>query len=81
MKYEQFGDKNDLGGVRIGGAFLKTGDKALGGAIPFWTNPSMTRASPIYWKAKQMDRVCHTSKDAESLNLLTMAKYSVYAAN
>ena len=41
----------------------------------------MTRASPIYWKAKQIERVCHSSKDAETLNLLTLAEDSVHAAN
>ena len=35
VKYGQSGDKNDLGRVGIGGAFLKTDDKALGGPIPF----------------------------------------------
>ena len=41
----------------------------------------MTRASPIYWKAKQIDRVCPSSKDAETLNVLTMAEDSVHTAN
>ena len=66
--------------VGIGDASLKTGDKAVGGVILFLTNSSMTRASPIYWKAKQIDRVCHSSKDAETLNLLTMVEDSIYAA-
>ena len=48
VKYEHIRDKNNLRRVGIGGAFLKTGDKALGGAIQFWTNSSMTGASPIY---------------------------------
>ena len=47
----------------------------------FSTNFLMTRASLIYWKAKQIDRVCHSSKDAETLNLLTMVEDSVYAAS
>ena len=41
----------------------------------------MTRASPIYWKAKQIDQVCHSSKDAETLNLLTMVEDSMYEAS
>ena len=81
VKYEHIRDKDDLRRVGIGGAFLKTGDRTIGGAILFWTNSSMTRASPIHWKAKQIDGVCHTSKDAETLNLLTMAIYSVYATS
>ena len=65
----------------IGDASLKSGDKAVGGVMLFLTNSTMTRASPIYWKAKQIDRVCHSSKDAETLNLLKMAEDSVHAAN
>ena len=41
--------------VGIGNAFLKSGDKAVGGVMLFLTNSTMTRASPIYWKAKQID--------------------------
>ena len=67
--------------VGIGDASLKTCDKAVGGVMLFLTNSSMTRASPIYWKAKQIDIVCHRSKDAETLNLLTMVEDSVYAAS
>ena len=67
--------------VGIGDTSLKTGDKAVGGVILFLTNSSMTRASLIYWKAKQIDIVCHSSKDAETLNLLTMVVDSVYAAS
>ena len=81
MKYEHIGDKDNLMIVGIGNTSLKTGDKAVGGVILFLTNSLMTRASPIYWKVKQIDRVCHSSKDAETLNLLTMAEDSVYAAN
>ena len=55
VKYEHIRDKDDLRRVGIGGAFLKTGDRTIGGAILFWTNSSMTRASPIHWKAKQID--------------------------
>ena len=67
--------------VGIGDTSLKTGDKAIGGGILFLTNSSMTRAPPIYWKVNPIDRVCHSSKDAETLNLLTMVEDSVYAAN
>ena len=35
----------------------------------------------MYWKVKQIDRVCHSSKDAETLNLLTIVEDSVYAAS
>ena len=40
----------------------------------------MIRAAPIFWKSKQIDRVCHSSKDAETLNLMKMVDDSVLAA-
>ena len=79
VKYEHIGDRDDLMIVGIGDASLKADEKPVGGVILFLTNSSMTRASPLYWKAKQIDRVCHSSKDAETLNLLTMVEDSAYA--
>ena len=40
----------------------------------------MTKASPIYWKSKQIERVCHSSKDAETLNMSHMVDDASYAA-
>ena len=40
----------------------------------------MTHAAPIFWKTKQIQRFCHSSKDAETLNLLKMVDGSVLAA-
>ena len=81
MKCEHIWDKGEINVVGIGDASFKTGDKAVGGFMLFLTNSLMTRASPIYWKAKQIDRVCHSLKDAETLNLLTIVEDSVYAAS
>ena len=81
VKYEHVGEKDDLMVVGIGDASLKSGDKAVGGVMLFLTNSAMTRASPIYWKKKQIDRVCHSSMDAETLNLLLLVEDPVHAAN
>merc|ERR1712112_206678 len=45
------------------------GDKAIGGMMMMIANKEMTKASPVMWKAKQIERVCHSSKDAETLAL------------
>ena len=37
------------------------------------------RASPIYWKSKQIDRVRHSSKDAKTLNMSRMVDDATYA--
>ncbi len=39
-----------------------------------------TNASPLMWKSKQMDRVCHSSKDAETLALSKMFDEVAYLA-
>ena len=80
LKYERIGEREDLIVVGIGDASFKTEEKAVGGVFLFLADSEMTRAAPIYWKAKQIDRVCHSSKDAETLNLLRMVEDSIFAA-
>ena len=43
-------------------------------------NEKLTKVSPLMWKAKQIDRVCHSSKDAESLALSKMLDEATYMA-
>ena len=74
MKLWRIGPKDDLMVVAIGDASFKVDDKAIGGVLLFLVNSSMTKASPIYWKSKTISRVCHSSKDAEKLNVLTMVE-------
>ena len=80
IKYGYLEDVNDLVVVGIGDASYKQDDKAIGGIFLFLSNLSMTSASPIFWKTKQINRVCHSSKDTEILNLLKMVDDSVLAA-
>merc|ERR1712240_834784 len=42
------------------------------------TNEDLTKASPLMWKAKQIDRICHSSKDAETLAMTKMIDKLVY---
>ena len=74
IKYGKIGDKEDLILVGVGDASHKQDDKAIGGIFLFLSDSSMKRASPVYWKSKQISRVCHSSKDAETLNLLDMVE-------
>ena len=75
------GVKEDLQLVRKRDASYKQDDKAIGRIFLFLANSSMTRAAPIFWKTKQIERVCHSSKDAETLYLLKMVDDSVLAAH
>ena len=66
--------------VGIGDASFKSDDKAVGGVSLFMANSKLTRASPVYWKSKQIVRVCHSSKDAETLNMTRLVDDATFAA-
>ena len=80
IKYEHLGDADDLVIIEVIDASYKQDKKAVGGIFLFLSNSSMSRAAPIFWKTNQIDRLCHSSKDAETLNLLKMVDDSVLAA-
>ena len=54
LKYGYLGDKEDLVIIRIGDASYKQDDEAIGGVILLLANSSLTCASSIYWKSKQI---------------------------
>ena len=58
LKYEKIGEKEDLIVVGIGDTSFKTEEKSVG-VFLFIANSNMTRATPINWKLKQINRVCH----------------------
>ena len=78
--YGKIGDREDLQVVGIVDASYKNEDKSVAGMMIALTNASMTKASPLMWKAKQIDRVCHSSKDAETLAMTKMIDELVYMA-
>ena len=80
INFRKIGDNEDLMVVGIGDASFKSDDKAVGGVLLFLTDSKMTRASPIFWKSKQIERVCHSSKDAETLNVSRMVDDATFAA-
>ena len=52
----------------------------MGGMLLLIANKQLTKASPVMWKSKQIDRVCHSSKDAETLALSKMLDEATYMA-
>lgn len=66
IKFSKVSDKDDHVVVGIGEASFKSEEKAVGGVLLFLANTWMTRASPIYGKAKTISIVCHCSKDVET---------------
>ena len=76
--YGKIGDRETLQVVGIVDASYKSDEKSIGGMMIVLTNENMTKASPLMWKAKQIDRVCHSSKDAETLAMTKMIDELVY---
>merc|ERR1712240_149792 len=54
--YGRIGDKETLQVIRIVDASYKSDEKSIGGMMIVLTNENMTKASPLMWKAKQIDR-------------------------
>ena len=77
IKYTHIGNKEDLVIIWIGDASYKQDDRAIEGVILLLANSLFTKASLIYWKSKQIDRVCHSNKDAATLNLIKMVDNAV----
>ena len=61
-------------------ASYKSDDSSIAGMIIALTNKDMTKASPLMWKTKQIVRVCHSSKDAETLSMTKMIDEITYMA-
>ena len=68
--YSKIAKKSNLIVIRIGDTSFNIDDKAVGGIILLLANMAMTHAVPIYWKSKPITRVCYSSKDLETINLI-----------
>ena len=58
----------------------KSDEESIGGLLIVIADQKMEEASPIMWKSKHIDRVCHSSKDAETLVLSKILDEAVYIA-
>merc|ERR1712121_259317 len=76
--YGKIGERESLQVVGIVDSLFKNDDKSVGGMMIVLANEDLTKASPLMWKAKQIDRVCHSSKDAETLGMTKMIDELVY---
>ena len=78
--FSKIGIKEKLEVVGIGDASYKCDEKSIGGNMIFIKEADSDRASLIYWKTKQIDRVTHSSKDAETLNVSKLVDDAVFLA-
>ena len=80
MVYSKVGEKEKLQLIGIVDASYKSDEKSVGGMLLMIADEQMTKASPVMWKSKQIDRVCHSSKDAETLAMNKLIDELVYMA-
>merc|ERR1712240_478531 len=78
--YSRVADRENMQIIGIVDASYKRDEKSIGGMLIVLANENMTKASPIMWKSKQIDRVCHSSKDAETLAMSKLIDELVYIA-
>ena len=67
--YRKLGNRENLQIIGIVDASYKSDNSSIAGMIIALVNENMTKASPLMWKAKQISRVCHSSKDVETLSM------------
>ena len=78
--YIKIGEKEKLQIIGIVNASYKSDEISIGGILIMKEDEKIERASPIMWKSKQIDRICHSSKDAETLVLSKLLDEAVYIA-
>ena len=66
--------------IGIVDASYKSDEKSVGGMLLMIADKQMTKVSLVMWKSKQIDRVCHSSKDAETLVLSKILDEVAYLA-
>ena len=66
--------------IGIGDASYKCDKKSVGGDLIFIKEAHSNRASLVYWKTKQIQKVTHSSKDAETLNVSKLLDDAVFLA-
>ena len=78
MNFTVVGKREDLVIHAVADASYKIDAPSIGGNLIMLGNKNTDRVSPIYWKSKQIPKVCHSAKDAETRNIMTNVDTAVY---
>ena len=78
VKFSKVGNVNDLVLHAVGDASYKCDGPSVGGQLVMLGNIRTNKASPLYWKSKQIRHVCHSAKEAETRNIMKLVDTSVY---
>ena len=78
--HRKVGEKDKLQVIGIVDASYKSDEKSIGGMLIMIAEDKVTKESPIMWMSKQIERVCHSSKNAEILAMSKLLGEAVYIA-
>lgn len=78
MFYTRISNKDNLDIIGIGGASYRYDENPIGGDLIFIKEANSSMASLVYWKTQQIQKVAHSSKDAETLNVSKLVDDAVY---
>ena len=78
VKFAKIGQKEDLVLHAVGDASFKSDGPSIGGRLIMLGNRHNDMVSPLFWKCKQIQHVCHSAKEAETRNIMKLVDTSVY---
>ena len=78
VQFKHIGRKEDLVVHAIGDASYKCDGPSIGGRLIMLGSKYSTEVNPLYWKSKQIKNVCHSAKDAETRNIMSVVDTAVY---
>ena len=78
VQFTRIGHKEDLVVHAIGDASYKSDGPSIGGSLIMLGSRNCTKVNPLFWKSKQIRNVCHSAKDAETRNIMTVVDTAVY---
>ena len=78
VRFKKIGKKEDLIVTGVGDASYKIGEKGIGGNIVMLRCKDTEDVLPLFWKSKQIKKVCHSLKEAETRNILKLVDESLY---
>ena len=78
VKVTKIGEKDDLEVNRVGDTSYKLGEKSIGGNIVLLKNKRSNKVLPLFWKSKNIQNVCHSSKEVETRNIVKLMDKRLY---
>jgi hypothetical protein len=81
VEYNKIGKKEDLIVYGLTDASYKPDERSISGQLVALGNKNNHKVSPLFWKSKQIDRVCHSTKSAETRSMLNLTDTATFTAS